>query len=241
MIMKKYTFENYEELSAYAARFVAFEIDKKPEFVLGLPTGGTPIGMYSKLAALYAEKKVDFSHVTTFNLDEYLGIKQSHPQSYYSFMNEHLYSKVNLKPENINIPNGSATNIEEEAKNYDNKIQATGGIDLMVLGIGPNGHIGFNEPDEYLVSPTHVTKLTQATLDANARFFDKEEDVPKNAITMGVGSIMKAKKILMLISGENKKEIAKELFEGKITTKNPATLLLLHPDVVVLIDKAANG
>ncbi len=238
--MKKVVFDTYEELSAYAANMVASELNSKSHYILGLPTGGTPVGMYKEIANLYNKGVIDFSDVTTFNLDEYLGLTRDHDQSYYYFMNENLYSKVNLKPENINIPNGCAEDINAEAAAYDEKILEKGGIDLMILGIGPNGHIGFNEPDEVLLSDTHTVDLTKETIEANARFFDSIDDVPRRAITMGVGSILKAKKILMLISGANKKEITKKLFSGEISTSNPASLLLLHPSVTVLVDKAAN-
>lgn len=238
--MKKIVFDSYDQLSKAAADFVAAEINSKPNLVLGLPTGGTPVGMYKNLSEMNKEGKVDFANVTTFNLDEYLGLERSHDQSYWYFMNKNLYSNVNLKEENINIPNGMATDMDAETKAYDKKIEDMGGLDLMVLGIGPNGHIGFNEPDSYLIAPTHTVTLTESTIDANARFFTSREDVPKKAITMGVGNIMKAKKILMLISGANKKAVAKALNEGIVTPQNPATMLLMHPDVTVLIDKDAD-
>ena len=238
--MKKIVFDNYDQLSKAAADFVAAEINAKPDFVLGLPTGGTPVGMYKNLSEMNKEGKVDFANVTTFNLDEYLGLERSHDQSYWYFMNKNLYSNVNLKEENINIPNGTAADMDAETKAYDKKIEDMGGLDLMVLGIGPNGHIGFNEPDSYLIAPTHTVTLTESTIDANARFFATREDVPKMAVTMGVGNIMKAKKILMLISGANKKAVAKALNEGIVTPENPATMLLMHPDVTVLIDKDAD-
>ena len=237
--MKKIVFDNYEELSIAAAEFVVAEINKKPKFNLGLPTGDTPVGMYKILSEMNKAGIVDFSDVTTFNLDEYLGLKRSDVQSYWYFMNKNLYSNVNLKPENTNIPNGMAEDMEAETKAYDKKIEDMGGLDLMILGIGPNGHIGFNEPGTYLISHTHIVPLTQSTIDANARFFDSSDAVPKMAITMGVGNIMKAKKILMLISGANKKAVANALNEGIVTPENPATMLLMHPDVTVLIDKDA--
>ena len=239
--MKKMVFDTYDQLGAYAAQFVAQQVKKNPHTVLGLPTGGTPLSMYSHIAALYREGKVDFSDVVTFNLDEYLGLGPEHEQSYYYFMNQNLYSKVNLKKENIHIPSGVAPDMEQECRDYDEKIKAAGGIDLMVLGIGPNGHIGFNEPDGELQAATHLVDLTQETIQANARFFSDISQVPVKAITMGVGTILNAKRILMLISGENKQKIARELFEGNITTQNPSSLLRVHPDVTVLLDKAAAG
>lgn len=239
--MEKKVFKTYEEMSAYAAQMVCDLVSSKPNAVLGLPTGGTPVGMYENIRKMYREGKMDFEKVTTFNLDEYLGLTHDHPQSYYYFMNQNLYSGVNLKPENINIPSGTASDFEAECKSYDAKIDAKGGIDLMILGIGPNGHIGFNEPAEVLSGPTHTVDLTRETIEANARFFDSIDDVPTKAITMGVGSILKAKKILMLVSGASKQKVAKELFSGDVTTNNPSTLLQLHRDVVVLMDEAADG
>lgn len=191
--------------------------------------------MYEELV----KKKLDFSHITTFNLDEYYGLEKTHEQSYWYFMNKNLYSKVNLKPENTNIPSGIAENIDDIAHAYDEKIDENGGIDIMVLGIGNNGHIGFNEPGEVLDARTHVVTLTDATIDANARFFDKREDVPTKAVTMGLGSIMKAKKILMLISGNNKENVTREFLGNLITTKNPSTMLSMHSDVTVLINEEA--
>ncbi len=237
--MEKNIFDNYEALSVFAAEFIAKEIHQKREFVLGLPTGSTPIGMYHALCELHQLGKLDFSNVKVFNLDEYIGIDRSHPQSYYSFMTEHLYSRVNLKPENIHIPSAEAGDLAVECALYDKKIAWAGGIDLMVLGVGANGHIGFNEPADKLMSPTHVVELTRRTIEDNARFFEDVSCVPVKALTMGVGSILKAKKILMLISGKAKQQVARELLSGYITTKNPATLLMLHPDVTVMMDKDA--
>lgn len=239
--MKKFVFENYNALSVYAAQYIVNEINSKPDYVLGLPTGGTPVGMYDEIEHMYKKGMVDFSDVKTFNLDEYLGLNKKHEQSYYYFMNKNLYSRVNVKPENTHIPNGMADDFAVEALNYDKQIKEAGGIDLMVLGLGPNGHIGFNEPDSELIAPTHVVSLTQETIKANARFFSSENDVPQKAITMGVGSILKSKKILILVSGESKKEAAAQMMSNKITTQNPSTLLQLHPDVTVLIDKAADS
>ena len=233
--MRKIICDTYEEASLAAAKIVASQITLKPESVLGFPTGSTPVGMYDNLSKM----DLDFSKVTTFNLDEYLGLPKENDQSYWYFMNKNLYSRVNLKPENTNIPDGMADDIEKMCAAYDEKIASLGGLDLMVLGIGPNGHIGFNEPDSYLEAPTHVVTLTKETIDANSRFFENREDVPKKAVTMGVGSIMKAKKILIIITGAAKKEVAKGLLDGKVTTENPATMLHMHPDVTVVFDKEA--
>lgn len=227
--------DTYEAASKEAAKIVASQITLKPASVLGFPTGSTPIGMYDALSKM----ELDFSKVTTFNLDEYYNLAKDNDQSYWYFMNKNLYSRVNLKPENTNIPDGMASDVEVMCNAYDAKIEAMGGLDLMVLGIGPNGHIGFNEPDSFLEAKTHVVTLTKETIDANSRFFANREDVPKKAVTMGVGNIMKAKRLLMIVTGAAKKEVAKALLDTKVTTSNPATLLHLHPDVTVVFDKAA--
>jgi len=235
--MKRLVFESYEAMSAYAAELVANEVNDNRELVLGLPTGSTPIGMYSCLANTYKNGQVDFSKVVTFNLDEYVGVDRDNRQSYYKFMEQNLYSRVNLNLKNIHIPSGVAKDLEKECRAYDRAIEKQGGIGLMVLGIGPNGHIGFNEPGNSIAAGTHVVNLTPNTIQANARFFESYEQVPKKAITMGVGNILKAKKILMLICGSAKKEIAAKLFSDSVSTQIPASLLLLHPDVTVLMDK----
>lgn len=227
--------KNYEEFSKKAADILAEQIISKPACVLGLPTGSTGVGMYASLA----QRNLDFGSVTTFNLDEYYGLEKTHNQSYWYFMNKNLYSKVNLKPENTNIPSGVGENIEEAAHAYDESIAEKGGIDIMVLGIGNNGHIGFNEPCEKMDARTHVVTLTDKTIEANSRFFERKEDVPTKAVTMGLGSIMKAKHILMLISGKNKEQVTRELLNNFITTQNPSTMLLMHPNVTVLIDESA--
>lgn len=231
--------DNYNEVSEKAAQIVAGQIYLKPNCILGLATGSTPIGMYEKLSAMHAEGKLDFSDVTTFNLDEYYPIKKSNSQSYDYFMNEQLFSKVNVKKQNIHIPNGETDSPEDECKNYDALIDATGGVDVQILGIGVNGHIGFNEPDAELVSGTHVTALTESTVKANSRFFASEDEVPTKALTMGIATILKAKKIVLLANGKNKHEAVKTLLSGKITTSVPASLLNVHNDVVIICDKEA--
>lgn len=228
---------NYEELSQKAADFVAAQIILKPNCVLGLPTGSTPIGMYERLTSM----GLDFSEVTTFNLDEYYPIPRTNEQSYYYFMNKHLYSKVNLCQDNIFIPNGSAENAEQECLNYEKAIKEHGGLDMQVLGIGQNGHIGFNEPGEMLNSYTHITKLTQNTIEANARFFETMDEVPKQALTMGVATIMRAKRILLLASGKEKARVVKALSGSVIDPEIPATILAAHNDVTVIADSAALG
>ena len=228
---------NYEEMSKKAAEFVSAQIMLKPDCVLGLPTGSTPIGMYARLA----EMELDFSKVTTFNLDEYYPIAKSNEQSYHYFMNENLYSKVNLMPENIHIPNGETQNPEKECADYERAIAASGGLDLQVLGIGQNGHIGFNEPGDMLNSFTHVTRLTQNTIEANARFFSSADEVPKQALTMGVATIMRARRILLLASGANKARVVKALQGSMIDLEIPATILAAHNDVTVIADAEALG
>jgi len=226
---------DYEEMSQKAAELVKSQILMKPNCVLGLATGSTPIGMYKKLA----EMKLDFSDVTTFNLDEYYPIAQENSQSYYTFMRENLYDKVNLKKENIFIPNGETKDASRECENYEKAIEEKGGIDLQILGIGQNGHIGFNEPGENLESLTHVVDLAESTIDANARFFEKRKQVPNQALTMGIATIMKARKIILMASGKNKAEAIGAVLAGKINTQIPATILCAHPDVTIICDKGA--
>ena len=239
---------NYEDMSNQAAAIVAETLKAKPNAVLGLPTGSTPVGMYKKLIEMqktegcnpFWTEKIDFSKVTTFNLDEYYPIKKDNSQSYYKFMFDNFFGGINIDPQNINIPDGEAENADLECCNYERKINQAGGIDLMVLGIGANGHIGFNEPGSFLIPYTHVANLTENTINANARFFDSADDVPKTALTMGMGSIIaKSRKILLLVSGESKRDVfMKFLYEGNINTGNPATFLYLHNNVTVLSDTA---
>jgi len=231
--------DNYEELSLKAAKIVASQVVIKPDSVLGLATGSTPEGMYAQLAEMNASGEVDFSDVTTFNLDEYYPIADENDQSYHYFMNKHLFSKVNINPENINLLSGMAENPEEECAAYDKKIKNAGGIDLQILGIGKNGHIGFNEPEANLNAKTHLTALTRSTIKANSRFFEKEEDVPTAALTMGIRSILLSRKIVLLASGASKHKVVKELLEGGINTHIPATMLKVHRDVTLICDKAA--
>ena len=229
--------ESYEELSKAAAEEFAKVIKEKPNAVLGLATGGSPVGMYKELIKMYEKNELDFSKVTTVNLDEYIGLNPEHNQSYRHFMNENLFNHINIT--NTFVPNGLADNLEVECKEYDKKIMELGGIDIQLLGVGNNGHIAFNEPDEQLSAGTHVISLTENTIEANSRFFENINDVPKKAITMGLDGIMKAKKIILIASGESKAEAIKGLFSGKITTDNPASMLQMHRDVTVIVDKEA--
>ena len=237
--MKTIVCESYEDMSRVAADLVEAQIASKPDSVLGLATGSTPLGLYEELARRHRDGRIDFSKASSFNLDEYYPMKNDHPQSYRHFMNENLFSKVNLA--SAMVPDGEAGDPNAECAAYDAKIEAAGGIDLQVLGIGLNGHIGFNEPSASYSMPTYMTELTESTLAANSRFFSDGEVQPATALSMGFGAIFGAKSILLLISGKNKAAIAKKLFEGKIHTDVPACLLLLHPNVTIIIDRDAAG
>ena len=240
--MKVIVCRDYAEMSVKAARMIAGQIIAKPDCVLGLATGSTPEGTYQELIRLYENGLIDFSDVVSYNLDEYYPIKPDNEQSYQYFMDHHLFNFVNIKKENTHVPNGLMENPAVECREYDKMVENAGGIDLQLLGIGQNGHIAFNEPDSSFCYETHLTGLTQSTIEANSRFFDSIDDVPKQAITMGLGTIMKAKKIVLLASGKNKHDAIKQLLGDKITPAVPATLLKVHPDVVIICDEAAyNG
>ncbi|MCQ4922721.1 glucosamine-6-phosphate deaminase [Tissierella carlieri] len=241
--MKVLVEKNYEAISKTAGRIFIESIASKPDIVLGLATGSTPIGMYKEMIRAYEEEGLDFSKVKTFNLDEYVGLSQEHPSSYAYFMDNELFKYININKENTHVPDGKAENIEEYCKRYDEMINEAGGIDIQVLGIGENGHIAFNEPDEALSAGTSVVKLTENTIEVNSRFFDSLEEVPKTAITMGMGSILRARKIILLASGEKKAPVIKRLLnDNKVTTMFPVSFLLLHPDVTIIVDEEAyNG
>jgi glucosamine-6-phosphate deaminase len=221
------------------AQIIVDAIKNKPDIVLGLATGSTPVGMYQNLIKKHKAGEVSFSEVKTFNLDEYVGLTQDHPCSYYYFMQENLFKDIDIKSESINLPNGTADDLEAECKDYEDKIAASGGIDLQVLGIGHNGHIGFNEPDTPFESITQIVQLAQSTIDANSRFFDNADQVPRQALSMGIKTIMQAKKILLIAKGEDKADIIKRALHGPITPDVPASVLQLHPDVTVILDEAA--
>ena len=231
--------ENYEEMSLKAANIFAAQLTLKPNSVLGLATGSTPVGMYKKLSEMNNNGEIDFSAVTTFNLDEYYPIKRDNDQSYYTFMRENLFSKINIDLQKTHIPNGETDDPKTECENYEKMIKQAGGIDLQILGIDQNGHIGFNEPDASLNSFTHLTNLTENTIKANSRFFDSPEEVPRQALTMGISTILTAKKIILLASGASKSRVVAELLNDGINTSIPATLLKTHPDVVLICDKDA--
>lgn len=238
--MKLIVAKNYDLLSKTAANIVKEEIEKKPNIILGLPTGSTPIGMYKELIRMHKEEGLDFSQVTTFNLDEYVGIDEENPNSYYYFMKDKFFNYINIDSKKTFIPDGKTKDLANYCKEYDELIKRKGGIDLQILGIGENGHIGFNEPDDELNIGTTIVHLSESTIEANSRFFDTIDQVPKKAITMGIGSIMKSKKIILLASGINKRKVVNQLLKGNIiTTKLPASMLLLHPDVTVIVDEEA--
>ena len=231
--------EDYEEMSKKAAQIILSQITLKPNSVLGLATGSTPIGMYRNLVEMYENGLVDFSDVITFNLDEYYKLPINNNQSYHYFMQENLFSKININSKNIHIPNGMVDDIESECSNYEEAIKDAGGIDIQVLGIGRNAHIGFNEPTISFEKGTHLVDLTPSTIEANARFFDCIEEVPKKAITMGTGSIFKSRKIMLLAYGEDKAEAIYNTIHGKITPEIPASILQFHGDIVIILDKKA--
>lgn len=237
--MKRIVCKNYEEMSRLGAYVYAEQIWRKPNSVLGFATGGTPEGMYKCLVDMYVGGMVDFSKVTTFNLDEYYPMSKVSDQSYDYFMWSKLFSHINVKRENVHLPNGGAADPQKACDDYESLIERSGGMDLQLLGIGNNGHIAFNEPDDELYVSTHVAELTENTIEANARFFASADEVPRRALTMGIGSIMGAKRVLMLIAGKNKAPVVKKMFSGVVTPQVPASLLQLHPDVVVLLDEAA--
>lgn len=237
--MKIYIEDSYDKISEKAALIVASQITVNPSCVLGLATGSTPIGMYERLIDMYKRSIIDFSKVTTFNLDEYYKLPKDNKGSYYYYMMETFFNHINIPRENINIPNGMAENIEKECKQYEEKIEKAGGIDVQILGIGTNGHIGFNEPAENLHIRTCLIDLTDNTIKDNSRFFKEGEDMPTKAISMGIASIMKAKKVVLLASGENKAEAIKNMTNGYINTKHPASILQAHRDCILIIDKEA--
>ncbi|MGZ9585228.1 glucosamine-6-phosphate deaminase [Paenibacillus marinisediminis] len=232
------TFNTNEELNQIGANIIASLVQTKPNAVLGLATGSTPIGIYQELIRLYEKGYVSFKHVTSYNLDEYVGLPDGHPESYLSFMNKQLFDHIDIDKNNTRVPNGNAADLKVECEQYDAALSGAS-IDLQFLGIGHNGHIGFNEPDANLSAGTHVVDLKEETLQANARFFDSIDDVPKQAVTMGIGSILKAKMIMLVVRGADKAEIVHRALTGPITTEVPASLLQTHSNVVVLLDKEA--
>lgn len=237
--MKIYVTEDYKTMSRKAANILSAQLILKPNSVLGLATGSTPEGAYAQLVEWYRKGDLDFSAVRTVNLDEYVGLEPTHEQSYRHFMQVHLFDHVNINPANTNVPDGLAADPAAECKWYNQVIRDMGGIDLQLLGLGSNGHIGFNEPGNAFELETHVVDLTERTINDNARFFASRDDVPRQAMTMGIKSIMMAKKILLMASGEGKAEALKEALTGPVTPRVPASILQLHPYVTLVADKAA--
>lgn len=232
--MNYITVNTYEKLSRQAANIISAQVILKPESVLGLATGSSPLGTYKQLIKWYKKGDIDFSKVVSVNLDEYVGLDGSNDQSYRYFMNKNFFEHINIDLNNTFVPNGCAIDLAGEGKRYDEHIAELGGIDLQLLGIGLDGHIGFNEPDKYFVKSTHVVDLHESTKKANSRFFASEDEVPKKAITMGMVSIMQAKKILLIASGKEKRDILEKAFYGPITPEIPASILQLHPDITVI-------
>ncbi|MBR4026616.1 MAG: glucosamine-6-phosphate deaminase [Lachnospiraceae bacterium] len=237
--MKFVCTKDYKDMSRKAANVISAQIVAKDNSVLGLATGSTPIGTYECLVERYENGDLDFSKITSVNLDEYRGLTHDNDQSYYYFMNHHLFSKVNIDVNNTYVPDGTIADAQEACEKYDEIVRSTGGVDLQLLGMGHNGHIGFNEPADVFVKGTNCVDLAQSTIDANARFFASKEEVPTQAYTMGIGTIMAAKKILVVVSGADKAEIVHKAFFGAITPQVPASILQLHPEVVVVGDEAA--
>ena len=237
--MRIYHAKDYADMSRKAANIVSAQVIMKPNCVLGLATGSTPIGLYKQLVEWFKKGDLDFSEVMTVNLDEYKGLSRENDQSYYYFMHQNLFDHVNIPVENTHLPNGMEPDSQKECKRYTELIQSLGGVDLQLLGIGHNGHIGFNEPGESFDKQVHCVNLTESTIEANKRFFTSADDVPKQAYTMGIKTIMQAKKILIVASGEDKAEIVHKAFFGPITPQVPASVLQLHNDVTLVADEAA--
>ena len=231
--------KNYDDMSRKAAAIISAQVLMKPDCVLGLATGGTPVGTYKNIVEWYNNGDLDFSEVTSVNLDEYRGLPIEHPESYWSFMHRNLFDHVNIKPENINLPDGTNMDADAECARYDAVIKSVGGVDLQLLGIGHDGHIGFNEPSDAFDMGTHCVQLTDETIDANQRFFDSRDEVPREAYTMGTHTIMSARKVLMVVSGKDKAEIVKKAFFGPVTPQVPASILQMHPDFTLVADEDA--
>lgn len=232
-------YKDAETIGTAAAMLFAACVIEKPHCVLGMATGSSPIPTYKKMAELYRAGVVDYSGVTTYNLDEYVGLDHDHEQSYYYFMMDNLFQHINVKKENIHVLSGVASDPDKECSDYEKAIAAAGGIDLQVLGIGRNGHIAFNEPADSFPQATHIVDLTESTIDANKRFFASADDVPRKALTTGIGSIMKARAIMLIATGADKAEAVKAMVKGPVTPQCPASILQFHPNVTILVDEAA--
>ncbi len=237
--MNVLVFDTEEQIGVAAGYYMCGQVLQKPESVLGLATGSTPLRAYEHMVSLYKQGAVDFSRVTTFNLDEYCRLDVKDKNSYHSFMYENLFNHINIPEENINFLNGNAWDLETECKNYENRIKAAGGIDIQLLGIGSNGHIAFNEPASAFQRWSHVVKLKESTIKDNSRFFDSIEDVPTEAVTMGIGSIMQAKRILIIALGQKKAKAIQQVIDGNVTPQCPASILQFHKDVTLMLDRDA--
>ncbi|MGN0364122.1 MAG: glucosamine-6-phosphate deaminase [Bilifractor sp.] len=237
--MKIIQAKDYDDMSRKAANIISAQVILKPDSVLGLATGGTPIGTYEQLIKWYQKGDVDFFDVTTVNLDEYRGLSREHQQSYWYFMHEHFFDHVNISEAHIHIPDGMNDNVEAVCSEYEKVIRKVGGIDLQLLGIGIDGHIGFNEPGSAFELETHCVDLTDETIQSNQRFFQSREDVPRQAYTMGIKSIMQAKRVLMVVNGMEKARIVKKAFCGPVTPAVPASILQIHPDFILVGDEGA--
>jgi glucosamine-6-phosphate deaminase len=237
--MKIKKVKSYEEMSRIAANIIIDKVRSNPSINLGLATGSTPVGMYEKLVQDHQEKGTSYKKVKTFNLDEYIGLSSEDPNSYRSFMNEQLFNHIDVPIENTHVPHGDAKDPQQECAEYEALLKKHGGVDLQILGIGGNGHVGFNEPGTSFQSETHIIELAESTRRANARFFNSLEEVPTQAITMGIASIMQSKEILLLVSGEKKSQALKQLLEGDVGEHFPASVLKTHPNVTIIADEAA--
>lgn len=235
--MKYIEVDSYEKMSRHAANIISAQVIIKENSVLGLATGSTPLGTYKQLIDWYKKGDIDFSAVSSVNLDEYVGLDENDGQSYRHYMNENFFDHINIDKSNTFVPIGNAEDLEKECKKYDEKINQLGGIDLQLLGIGLDGHIGFNEPDDSFAKNTHIINLHDSTIKANSRFFNSIDDVPKQAVTLGLVSIMRAKKIILIASGKEKYEILQKALYGPITPKIPASILQIHPDITVIYSK----
>lgn len=237
--MRIYKAADYKEMSRKAANVISAQVIMKPDCVLGLATGSSPIGTYQQIIEWYNRGDLDFTAVKSVNLDEYKGISKDNEQSYYAFMHENLFKHINIKPENTNIPDGMEPDSDKECSRYNQVIDSLGGIDLQLLGLGHNGHIGFNEPDDAFATLTHCVDLQESTIEANKRFFATIDEVPRQAYTMGIKTIMQAKKVLMIVSGEEKADILNQVINGPVTPGVPASILQMHNDVIIVADEAA--
>ncbi|MDO5327010.1 MAG: glucosamine-6-phosphate deaminase [Clostridia bacterium] len=235
--MQVHVFDNAQQVGQAAAELFAAQVISKPNSVLGLATGSSPLGCYKQLIEWHKAGLLDFSQCVSYNLDEYVGIPETHPESYHQFMKDNLFNFINMKE--THVPNGNAEDLWAEAARYDAAIEAAGGIDMQLLGIGRNGHIGFNEPAEQFVYGTQIVNLTESTIQANRRFFDSEDQVPRKAISLGIGGIMHAKAVVLIAMGEDKAQAIHDTVKGNVTPKVQASILRLHPNATILVDKAA--